>query len=65
MKKGMIFDLYQENKPTRRVMSINENDVICLDELEFKGEIIKNIDFENQVREILIGNILYYPYSNY
>lgn len=61
MKEGMIFDLYQEGKNTRRVMAINEKDVMCLDGCV--GEVIKNIDFENEVEEILIDNILSYPFS--
>ncbi len=51
----MIFDLYQEGQPTKRVMAINDKDVMCLDECI--GEVIKNIDFENEVGEILIYNI--------
>ncbi len=58
MKKGMIFDLYQDGKPTRRVMAINERDVMCLDGC--MGEVITNIDFENEVGEILIDNIFEY-----
>lgn len=61
MEKGMIFDLYQDGKETRRVMAINERDVMCLDGC--MGEVIKNIDFENEVEEILIDNILNYPFS--
>ena len=56
MKRGMIFDLYQDGQPTRRVMVIDEKDVMCL----LNGEIIKNIDFENEVVEILIDNIFEY-----
>lgn len=58
MKKGMIFDLYQDGKPTRRVMAINERDVMCLEGC--MGEVIKDIDFENEVAEILIDNIFEY-----
>lgn len=54
----MIFDLYQDGKPTRRVMAINERDVMCLDGC--MGEVIKNIDFENEVGEILVYNIFQY-----
>jgi len=53
MKKGMIFDLYQEGERTKRVMALNEKDVINLD----NGEIIYGIDFENEVDEILLENI--------
>ena len=56
MKKGMLFDLYQDGKPTRRVMAINETDVMCLDEPV--GEVIKNIDFDDEVVDILIYDIL-------
>lgn len=56
MKKGMIFDLYQDGKETRRVMAINETDVMCLDGCI--GEVIKNIDFENEVASILIDDVL-------
>lgn len=52
----MVFDLYQDGKETRRVMAINERDVMCLDGCV--GEIIKDIDFENEVGEILIMNVL-------
>ena len=55
MKKGMIFDLYQDGKETRRVMAINERDVMCLDGC--MGEVIKDIDFENEVGEILIMDV--------
>lgn len=55
MRKGMIFDLYQDGKETRRVMAINDKDVMCLDGSH--GEIIENIDFENEVAEILITDI--------
>ena len=53
----MIFDLYQDGQPTKRVMAINERDVMCL---ECMGEVIKDIDFENEVAEILIDNIFEY-----
>lgn len=53
MKKGMIFDLYQDGQPTKRVMAINEKDVIVLSNQEF----ILNIDFDNEVDEILIDDI--------
>ncbi len=55
MKKGMIFDLYQNGQPTKRVMAIDENNVMCLDGC--MGEIIRYIDFENEVESILIDNI--------
>lgn len=53
MERGMIFDLYQEGMTTKRVMAINRKDVIDLD----NGEIIFDIDFENEVCEIIIENI--------
>ena len=56
MKKGMIFDLYQDGKSTVRVMSINEKDVIDLKSFE----IIKDIDFEFEVESILIDDIFEY-----
>lgn len=56
MKKGMIFDLYQEGQPTKRVMAINDKDVIVLENQTF----IWNIDFENEVEEILIEDIFNY-----
>jgi hypothetical protein len=56
MTKGMVFDLYQDGKETRRVMAINERDVMCLDGCV--GEVIKNIDFENECESILIDDIL-------
>jgi hypothetical protein len=56
MKKGMIFDLYQDGQPTKRVMAINEKDVIDLQNQTF----IYNIDFENEVGEILINDIFSY-----
>jgi hypothetical protein len=58
MKRGMIFDLYQEGQSTKRVMAINDTDVMILE----NGEVIKDIDFDNEVEEILIDNILTYPY---
>ena len=56
MKKGMIFDLYQDGQPTKRVMAINEKDVMDLQD----GKLIFDIDFENEVGEILIDNIFEY-----
>lgn len=53
MKKGMIFDLYQDGQSTKRVMAINETDVIVLEDQTF----IFNIDFENEVEETLINNV--------
>ena len=52
----MIFDLYQDVQPTKRVMAINEKDVIDLQ----NGNLIFDIDFENEVGEILIDNIFEY-----
>ena len=51
----MIFHLYQDGKETRLVVAINERDVMCLDGC--MGEVIKNIDFEDEVGDILIFNI--------
>lgn len=56
MKKGMIFDLYQDGKPTKRVMAINEKDVMDLQD----GKLIFDIDFENEVMDILIYNVFEY-----
>lgn len=58
MEKGMIFDLYQDGKETKRVMAINEKDVIDLKSFE----IIKDIEFEVEVEveNILIDNIFEY-----
>lgn len=53
MNEGMIFDLYQEGQPTKRVMAINNKDVMDLN----NGALIFDIDFENEVSEILIDNI--------
>lgn len=58
MNKGMLFDLYRERQETKRVMAISNTDVVDLNTLE----IIKNVDFENEVEEILIDDILTYPY---
>ena len=58
MKKGMIFDLYQDGQETKRVMAINETDVMCLNGC--MGEVIKNIDFENEVESVLIDDIIDY-----
>jgi hypothetical protein len=56
MKKGMIFDLYQDGQPTKRVMAINEKDVMDLQD----GKLIFDIDFENEVMYILINNVFEY-----
>lgn len=56
MKKGMIFDLYQDGQPTKRVMAINEKDVMDLQD----GKLIFDIDFENEVMDILIDNVFDY-----
>lgn len=58
MKKGMIFDLYQDGQTTKRVMAVNDTDVLVLEDQSF----IFNIDFENEVGEILISNIFKYEY---
>ena len=55
MKKGMVFYLYQDGKETRLVLAINETDVMCLDGCI--GEVIENIDFEDEVETVLISNI--------
>lgn len=54
MKKGMVFDLYQDGKPTKRVMAINNNDVVVLEDLS----LILNIDFEHEAGVLLLANIL-------
>ena len=56
MTKGMIFDLYQDGQPTKRVMAINEKDVMDLQD----GKLIFDIDFENEVMDILIDNVFEY-----
>jgi hypothetical protein len=62
MKKGMVFDLYMggEDGPSIsiRVVAINDTDVMSLED----GTIIKNIDFENDVVEVLIDDIYNYPF---
>ncbi len=50
----MIFDLHQDGQSTKRVMAVNENDVIVLEDQTF----IFNIDFENEASDILIDDIL-------
>lgn len=56
IKKGQVFDLYQEGRQTTRCMAINDSDAICLETLE----IIKNIDFEHEVEGVLIEDIFKY-----
>jgi len=56
MKKGMIFDLYQDGQSTKRVMAISSNHVLDLE----THEVIENIDFEYEVESILIDNIFEY-----
>ena len=53
MKKGMIFDLYQEGQTTKLVMAVNDKDVLVLEDQTF----IFNIDFENEAGDIVIENI--------
>ena len=53
MKKGMIFNLYQDGQSTKMVMAVNETDVLVLEDQTF----IFNIDFENEVGDILIENV--------
>ena len=52
----MIFDLYQDGQPTKRVMAINEKDVMDLQD----GKLIFDIDFENEVMDILIDDVFKY-----
>lgn len=49
----MIFDLHQDGQTTKRVMAVNENDVLVLEDQTF----IFNIDFVNEVGAILIVDI--------
>jgi hypothetical protein len=56
MKKGMVFDLYQDGQSTKRVMAISSNHVLDLE----THEVIENIDFEYEVESILIDNIFQY-----
>ena len=53
MKKGSIFDLYQEGHSTKRVIAMTEFSVMDLAD----GTLILNVDFENEVGNILIDNI--------
>jgi hypothetical protein len=53
MKKGMIFDLYQDGQSTKRVMAVSSTAVLDLE----THEMIQNIDFENEVGDILIQDI--------
>ena len=53
MKKGMIFDLYQDGKETVRVLAIDERVVVNLETFEH----IYDIDFDDEVERILINNI--------
>jgi len=53
MEKGMIFDLYQDGMETERVMAINQQDVIILSDLSIRYD----VDFENEVKSILIDNV--------
>ena len=39
MKKGMIFDLYQEGMDTQRVMTISDNSVVVLEDLSIRYDI--------------------------
>lgn len=55
MKKGMILDLYREGQSIKRVMAINDTDVIILED----QKVICNIDFENEA-EIVIEDIFKY-----
>lgn len=50
MKKGQIFELFQEGKPTMIVMFINESDVMVLDGGTL-GTVIKgiNIGYDNEL----------------
>ena len=52
----MIFDLYQDGKSTKRVMSISSTAVLDLKTLK----VIENIDFENEAGCTLIYNIFEY-----
>jgi hypothetical protein len=56
MKKGMIFDLYQDGKATKRVMALSETHALDLETLE----VINDIDFKNEVGDILIQDIFHY-----
>lgn len=49
----MIFDVYQDGKPTFRAMAIDEKVVLNLVTLEK----IEGIDFENEAGDILIYDI--------
>ena len=60
IKRGMIFDLYQDGESTVRVMAMSKT---CLRNLE-TGETIYNFDIENEAGDILIDNIFTYDPSN-
>lgn len=53
MKKGMVFDLYQDGRATKRVVAISDTVVMDLN----TGEQLTEFDFEDEVSEILIDNI--------
>lgn len=53
MKKGMIVDLFQDQQPIKRVMAISSTAVLDLE----THEIIKNVNFDEDVISILIYDI--------
>jgi len=56
MEQGMVFDLHQDGQETKRVMAMNNNDVVDLKTLK----IIKNIDEDNEIGDIIHWDILEY-----
>ena len=54
----MIFDLHQDGQKTKRVIAINDRQVMCLS--ESVGEVIEVIDFENEAGDVLIEDIFNY-----
>jgi len=61
METGAIFDVYQDGKETFRGMKTPDG-VIDLTALVKKGTIrlVTDVDFDNEVENILIHNILEY-----
>ncbi len=58
MTKGMIFDVWREGMSTFRAMALDNERVVNLETLE----IYDDIDFENEVEEIIIEDIFDYGY---
>ncbi len=52
----MIFDWYEEGQETRRVVVLDGDTVLDLND----GSLYYHIDFENEVEEILVDDIFNY-----